>query len=84
VRAWTEERGRNSLRSQLWKDWVLGFVSGANTFNVNAELLERVDAPAIDAWVDNYCRSNPLENVYDAVVALVKELLSRTRQMGRP
>jgi hypothetical protein len=63
---------------QLWKGWVLGFVSGANVYADNPEIFSRqLDAPAIYAWIDNYCRSNPLESVYAASISLVRELLHR-------
>jgi hypothetical protein len=78
--AWTQERGWDSQRSQLWKGWVLGFVSGADIYETNPEILSRVDAPAIYAWIDNYCRLNPLENVQDAAVGLILELLRRAKQ----
>lgn len=78
--AWIEERRSDSQRSQLWKGWVLGFVSGANVYDVNPELLRQVDAPVIYIWVDNYCRANPLDTVNDAVVGLIQELMRRNKQ----
>ena len=34
----------------------------------------QTDANAITAWVDKYCRENPLKNIADASVNLVLEL----------
>ena len=69
----------------LWKEWVLGFVSGSNIYAEHPELLPApIDARAIYAWIDNYCRSNPLDNLYDASFALVKDLLRRAEQKNHP
>jgi|ERR1039458_3854960 hypothetical protein len=59
--------------------WVDGFVSGINSANnVHTDLLaSRPSGVAMYAWVDNYCRSKPLDVVAQAVDALVKELESR-------
>src|ERR1700733_6651247 len=71
--AWTQERAQDSQRVQLWKGWVLGFVSGVNNISdQHPDFLKQVDAPAIYAWIDNYCRSNPLDHVFDATVAMVQ------------
>jgi len=32
--AWTQERAQDSQRVQLWKGWVLGFVSGIFPTNI--------------------------------------------------
>jgi hypothetical protein len=76
--AWTQERARESPRVQLWKGWILGYVSGANTPAEHPEIISSaIDGPAVWAWVDNYCRSNPLETIQVAAMALVRELLHR-------
>ena len=74
--AWTEERARDNQRVQLWKGWLLDFVSGANIYG-NSDILAGADAQAIYGWVDNYCRAHPLDRVFDGAVALVSELLRR-------
>jgi|GEM_PF-1578895 hypothetical protein len=80
--AWTQERARETQLVLFWKEWVLGFVSGANVYDGNPELFpgQRPDAAAIYAWIDNYCRAYPGEKLLDAVIALVGELLDRARQ----
>jgi hypothetical protein len=84
--AWTEERGHATAYWRYWKPimegWVLGFVSGANIYvDEHPEILEGVDARAINAWIDNYCRAHPLEPLRDAALELVKEL---NRRAGHP
>jgi hypothetical protein len=76
---WMTERAKSfSLKAKVWEEWVIGFVSGANIYTDNPELFDQqMNASAIYARIDDYCRSNPLEGVYDASFALVKELLRR-------
>jgi hypothetical protein len=67
----TENKGA-TLQLQAWID---GFLSGSG---------EEIDfiAPkatevAYYAWIDNYCRQNPLNMVAEAAVALKNELIAR-------
>jgi hypothetical protein len=61
--------------------WVDGFISGFNyRDHIGPDLLaSRPDGAAMYAWIDNYCRSKPLDFVASAVVGLVKELESRAQ-----
>jgi len=78
--AWSQQRAADGQLVQLWKAWVLGFVSGANVYDGKELKLEAIDAPGIYAWIDNYCRSHPLDHVYDGTKALVTELLRRAKE----
>jgi len=51
--------------------WVLGFISGIGYLGRE---LKQTDSHAIDAWIDNYCRSNPLSDIADVSGALAREL----------
>jgi hypothetical protein len=53
--------------------WVLGWLSAAGAYNVQSDL-RHTDANAIAAWVDKYCRENPLDHISDAAAHLVDEL----------
>jgi hypothetical protein len=64
----------------LWEEWVLGFVSGANIYDDSPEMLKQMDEHAIFAWVDDYCRTHPVELVDDAAFELIQELLRRTEK----
>jgi hypothetical protein len=58
--------------------WVMGFVSGAGReFNLKDGDLAKTDTKAIDAWIVNYCRSNPLDTIEIATIKLVDELKAR-------
>jgi hypothetical protein len=84
--AWTQERATDTQRVQLWKGWLLGFLSGANIWDSNADFLltQKLDAAALYAWMDNYCRAHPLDTVYFAAIKLVVELQSRSTMETRP
>jgi hypothetical protein len=55
--------------------WVLGFLSGAGYMGTREgfDPLRGVDAAAVQAWLDNYCRVHPLENLADAAGAFIRE-----------
>jgi hypothetical protein len=58
--------------------WALGFVSGSNWSQpLGKDHLEGVNADAIEAWLDNYCRQNPFEKFPTAVTRLAQELSDR-------
>jgi hypothetical protein len=66
---------RENLIHSVELNWVLGFLTAAQDFLGEMHLPQRhTDAPAITAWVDKYCRENPLKNIADASANLVIEL----------
>jgi hypothetical protein len=71
---WTNAAKRpTSTEHQVLKQWVLGFISGIN-FETSGDFLRDRDADGLIAWVDNYCRTNPLHNMPQTMVELVKVL----------
>jgi len=59
--------------------WVGGFLTGSNDsmFILSKKDFladSRIDGDAAFGWIDNYCRSQPLNSLYDASAALVTEL----------
>ena len=77
--SWVEDRKMNNHFAQL--NWVLGFISGYNQFAYSGSapngIFGNADPNAIAGWLDNYCRENPLDTVYEGSVQLVKELQQR-------
>lgn len=73
---WLEERGKNSDSSRYHQVWVLGFISGTGVIleanNINQR---KTDAHAVMAYVDKYCRENPLDDIQRASQTLVLELM---------
>jgi hypothetical protein len=63
------------------KAWLTGYLSGLNTahYAINKrdplDLLSSMDQAF--AWMDNYCRKNPLERVSSGGFELFVELLKR-------
>jgi hypothetical protein len=75
---WTEVRA--SGQSVPMQFWALGYVSGANGFTAEGkDFLKGKDAAAIYSWLDNHCRSQPLELFANAVTGLVNDLKAWAR-----
>jgi hypothetical protein len=68
----------NSYQVQAWVD---GFLSAHNLADDEQGdfLLSAPKAVASYAWIDNYCGPKPLDQVIQAVIALKKELQSRSQ-----
>lgn len=58
-------------RAANWA-WAVGYVSGAG--HAAAFRLRMTDSEGIAGWLDQYCRSHPLETLADAMKALIREL----------
>jgi hypothetical protein len=56
------------------RQWVLGYLSGANIESGGADFLQDRDADGLTAWIDNYCRRNSLHAITQALFQLVQEL----------
>jgi hypothetical protein len=85
--AWTKEHANDSVRANIFDNWVAGYITSHNRWALR---IEKVDAPkksvdiarnidfdGIVAWITNWCRDNPLESVADATGALILELRKR-------
>jgi hypothetical protein len=59
--------------------WVLGYLSGVNVHQTGPDFLRDRDADGLKAWIDIYCRRNPLHHVNQAVFELLDVL-----QAGAP
>jgi hypothetical protein len=67
--AWTAARQHRTGWYDM-AEWVLGFLSGVG-YTGRAAPLQGWDAHAVAAWMDNYCRANPLKNLDAAAEAFV-------------
>ena len=75
---WVKER--NARNTQIYETWVLGFLTGANIFGgSNTDFLKGLDAEAIFAWIDNYCKTHPSENLSKSAVTLTHKLNNHTK-----
>jgi hypothetical protein len=59
--------------------WLLGFVSGYNSYRPGEDVSS--DAHGLAGWVDNYCAAHPLDLIVKAAGRLIDEL---RRQRGLP
>jgi hypothetical protein len=79
--AWLEQRARPvSGRNQVYEGWVLGFLTAANLLNdSDTDLLKHIDGQSALAWIDNFCRANPLDRLDTATARLMHELIERAK-----
>ena len=69
-----------SAKSQHFDDslegWIAGFVSGMNhaRFGISKSIKLLPDGPSMLAYVDKFCRDNPLGTVFNGADALFEEI----------
>ena len=71
--AWTSERKIDSFLAKGFEYWVVGFISGVN-WSTAGNLGGGTDNPGLYAFIDNYCAPHPLDDLGQAVGALIVEL----------
>lgn len=57
----------------LFTSWLQGFLSGMNTYRFVAtrqEMSQIPDGPSLLAYMDKYCRDNPLKSAYSGAMTL--------------
>jgi len=72
------EHGEES--SDLFVSWAQGFLSGANIaahVYAKKEMVLLPDSASIKAYLDKFCRDNPLDSPSQGVIFLYRELRSR-------
>jgi hypothetical protein len=68
--------------SDLFVTWAQGFLSGMNVANhviTNREFVLLPDGASIKAYLDKYCRENPLEEPITGTMLLFKELREKQK-----
>ena len=78
---WTQHREEPATSEDraVMEIWFQGFMSGLNMDKSTPEMLN-VEYKGMTSWMDRYCRSNPLEAIASAALALALELRSRARR----
>jgi hypothetical protein len=75
---WIETRAfQNSDLDNLLVAWVQGFLSGLNAQRfalTKQEMAVIPDPPTLLAYVDKFCRENPLQTGYAAAISLYREI----------
>jgi hypothetical protein len=78
--AWTQARQAQSTKAALIAQWTAGYVSGSNVEGEHhPDALVGVDFKGLIAWIDNYCRSNPLDPLVNAAFKVTSELRLRAQ-----
>jgi hypothetical protein len=78
--SWTQARQTKSVSAGLSMQWVAGYLSGRNAQSSGIDFLGTTDFDGLMAWIDNYCRQNPLEKIGTAAYQLMIELQFRALQ----
>src|SRR6516165_6278664 len=71
---------RESPDHERLRQWILGYLSGANMESPGGretDFLRGRDADALTECIDDYCRRNPLHLITQAIYELIKELRPR-------
>ncbi len=74
--AWTKSSRQDGVLHWQRVQWIFGFVTAA-AYYTRSDFAKNTDNDGLLGWIDNYCRDNPLDDISDATVALVKALKKR-------
>jgi hypothetical protein len=75
--AWTRSHEAKAATQGLYTQWVAGFVSGVSWEADEPDILTRMDSDGLMAWMNDYCKANPLAKVTTGAAMLVQELRAR-------
>jgi hypothetical protein len=78
--SWLEVRTGEDVQVAARTAWVLGYVTAFNQYGSKPEgdVSSGKSTEEMMAWIDNYCRQHPADNVYRASAALVDQFRERT------
>ena len=62
---WVRDTSTDSIQRTANRVWLVGYLSGIAA-GQNIDVLKGLNPESVFLWVDNYCRSNPLESVASA------------------
>jgi hypothetical protein len=74
---------RDHRKSESAEQWVLGYLSGAAMWT-DFDILRNVDAFGIWRWLDEYCRTHPLEKIENGLKEFVKPKMNKDTLVRRP
>ena len=74
--SWIQSRGDDNPLAATRTAWVLGFVTAFNQYGSKpaGDVSGGKDTEVLMVRIDDHCRLHPLDNLYNASVALVDEL----------
>jgi hypothetical protein len=74
---WTQARQTPSAKAGFMAQWIAGFLSGRNLESPSADFLMGTDFDGLMGWIDNYCKTHPLDSITAAAFQLTDELRTR-------
>ena len=76
--SWLAEKG--TAMEHLDLSWVLGFITAFNAYGlfVDKDVALGTNSDGLAAWIDNYCRAHPRENIAKAAERLIAEFRARS------
>ena len=79
VAARTDEN--QHIKGEQLKSWLMGYISGesfaVNSMVIEADVIKTTDSESVFLWMDNYCKTNPLNSLADGGFVLFGELLKK-------
>ena len=78
--SWLENHRSDDVQGATRTAWILGYITAFNQYGSKPEgdVSEGQNTEKMMAWIDNYCRDHPADNVYRASAALVDEFRQKT------
>ncbi|MBR8000357.1 hypothetical protein [Burkholderia vietnamiensis] len=71
--------GVNTVQNAADISWLAGMMTGLSVA-LSIDVLANTDGESIALWMDNYCRSHPLNNVGTGASELFIELVGRMQK----
>ena len=68
-----EERKKDSIEYYMFKSWLKGYMTGLSQERAK-DIRQDRDYEGMLAWLENYCKANPLKFFVQASSALEKEI----------
>lgn len=75
---WLKEREDKSFGQTVMQNWLMGYLSG-RSYHLRGDPLRGLEGESAYLFLDNHCRSKPLDSLADAADALVAEMSRRSR-----
>jgi hypothetical protein len=78
---WLQNRAAQSYAEAAQLSWVGGYVTAFNNYaeHQSGNVSAGTDVDGVYSWIDAYCQANPLDNLFRASGALIRELERRAR-----
>ncbi len=74
------------FQQQFSKSWLAGYLSGINGsgfYSDGTDFIEGVSGAQTFLWMDNYCKTNPLNTVSQGANQLIRELYTKAKKKPR-